>query len=77
MEKIPLIPLVDDDETTNLLNEMLLEEMKIAEKLLIAKNGKDAIQAIYDYHEISDNCSTLILLDINMPVMRFGCDIFE
>lgn len=69
MHKLSSILLVDDDGTTNFTNQMLLEDMGVAEKILVAHNGKEAIQVIKQAC-IDGSCPQLILLDINMPVMN-------
>lgn len=60
--------LVDDDSTTNFLHEDLISEMDIAQKIIIAINGKDALEKLNELC-LSNQCPDLILLDINMPVM--------
>jgi CheY-like chemotaxis protein len=69
MNKIALVLLVDDDYTTNFVNQLLLEHMQVAEKVLLAQNGKEGLEMIRQVCEES-LCPTLILLDINMPVMN-------
>ncbi|RDC63126.1 response regulator [Adhaeribacter pallidiroseus] len=68
MLKISCTLLVDDDETTNYLNERLFNRMNITEKLLVANNGLEALEVI-DRNCPEKNCPALILLDINMPLM--------
>lgn len=70
MDKIPCVLLVDDDDTTNFINKMLFEEIEVTEKLLITKNGEEAIEVIGQYCKIQGRYPDLILLDINMPVMN-------
>ncbi|CAN5223028.1 response regulator [soil metagenome] len=67
MRKIKKVFLVDDDETSNFLNRILLNQLEIFENIEISKNGKEALKKVmstkhFDWPE-------LILLDINMPVM--------
>ncbi len=72
-QMLDLILLVDDDDTTNFLNKRLLEDMGVAKEIVVAQNGKDAI----NYLEAScrgnegsvTKCPDLIFLDIKMPVM--------
>lgn len=70
MTKIPLILLVDDDSTTNFLNRLLLNGLAVAEQLLVAHNGQEALDLLtpLDSSPLAV-ASTLVLLDINMPVM--------
>jgi response regulator of citrate/malate metabolism len=68
MEKIACTLLIDDDEATNFINEMLLTDLDVTDQLLIARNGEEALGLI-QYHCLSyGRCPDLILLDINMPV---------
>ncbi len=68
MEKIACTLLIDDDEATNFINEMLLTDMGVTDQLLIARNGEEALGLI-QYHCLAyGRCPDLILLDINMPV---------
>lgn len=66
MAKYKKILLVDDDETSNFLNELLIKGMDIVEEVAIASNGQEAL----DYLKDKNNpLPQLILLDLNMPVM--------
>ncbi len=69
MRKISSILLVDDDETTNFVNQMLLEDMEATDQILTATNGEEAL-ALIKQQCANDSCPTLVLLDINMPVMN-------
>lgn len=69
MAKISKILLIDDDKTTNFLNQLLLEDLGVAEQVLVAENGQEALQLIGQQPGFGAS-STLILLDINMPVMN-------
>jgi CheY-like chemotaxis protein len=69
MEKLSCILLIDDDLVTNFTNQLLLEDMNVTNKVLVAHNGKEAINLIKQSCE-EDTCPELILLDINMPVMN-------
>lgn len=75
MRKISSILLVDDDETTNFVNQMLLEDMGVADQILVATNGEEAISLIKSQCAKAC-CPTLVLLDINMPVMN-GFELLE
>ena len=69
MRKISSILLVDDDETTNFVNQMLLEDLEVTDQILTATNGEEAL-ALIKQQCANDSCPTLVLLDINMPVMN-------
>lgn len=68
MNKLSCILLVDDDKTTNFVNQMLLEDLNVAQKVLVAENGWHALQIIKQQWS-EDDCPQLVLLDINMPDM--------
>jgi CheY-like chemotaxis protein len=61
--------LVDDDKTTNFVNQMLLEDLEVTEKVIIALNGRQALDLISQQCR-GGCCPELILLDVNMPVMN-------
>lgn len=69
MAKLEYTLLVDDDEATNFINELLIEELDFTENLLIARNGKEALDLIKGLYRQKKRLPELILLDINMPVM--------
>ncbi|OKL41985.1 response regulator [Pontibacter flavimaris] len=76
MRKLSGILLIDDDDTTNFLNQRLLDRMEVAKHIRTFVNGKQAFDYLYNvsnnnYEEESDEYfkPELIFLDINMPVM--------
>ncbi|SNR29074.1 response regulator [Hymenobacter mucosus] len=75
MEKLPSILLVDDDKTTNFLNRLLLEDLQVAQQVLVAENGQEALHVIEQECQ-KTSCPPLILLDVNMPVMN-GIEFLE
>ncbi|TPE42822.1 response regulator [Pontibacter mangrovi] len=66
-----LVLLVDDDETTNYLNERLLREMQVAKEIRALKNGKEALEYLTQIGKgkLDNKRPDLIFLDIKMPVM--------
>jgi CheY-like chemotaxis protein len=70
--KINCILLVDDDEPTNFLNQMVLEELDIADQVKVAQNGKEALAYLEKTNTGDENfpLPELIFLDINMPAMN-------
>jgi len=72
-DKLKCILLIDDDEPTNFLNKLILEEMNCAEQIQITKSGREAINFLTaDYHEKNNKdllMPDLVFLDINMPAM--------
>lgn len=73
-KKLNCVLLVDDDEATNYLNSIYIEEADIAERIETVLNGREALDYLTSRgkHKIKDELHPqpdLILLDINMPVM--------
>ncbi|MBF8965241.1 response regulator [Pontibacter sp. FD36] len=74
MNKIPCILLVDDDETTNYVNTLIIKKSGIVDEIMVALNGQQA-HAIIQNHFSKDNperksdIPLIVLLDINMPIM--------
>jgi CheY-like chemotaxis protein len=69
MKKVKCILLIDDDETTNFINELMISEMDITDQILQAQNGKEGIDLLLSQVENKQCLPEVILLDINMPVM--------
>ena len=70
MRRIPTILLVDDDETTNFLHERLLDRLRIADQVLLATNGRQALDLLASPDSLFGSTNPiLVLLDLNMPVM--------
>ncbi|WP_426062052.1 response regulator [Hymenobacter sp. B1770] len=71
MSQLRCVLLVDDDPTTNYLNRKLLVKMGIADGVLTALNGQEALAAVNTHcYEDSPTCPDLIFLDVNMPLMN-------
>ncbi len=65
--------LIDDDEATNFLNQMLLEDAGCALRIDVAEGGRQALNFLTAANSGNLAAATdfpdLILLDINMPAM--------
>ncbi|WP_201982983.1 response regulator [Hymenobacter rubidus] len=70
MQKLTCALLVDDDQTTNYLNRLLLKRLEVTDKILVALNGREALDLLQLHcHDATPDCPVLILLDVKMPVM--------
>jgi len=71
MHKLACALLVDDDQTTNYLNQLLLKRLSVTDTLLTAVNGQEALLLVEEHcQSASPSCPALILLDVKMPVMN-------
>lgn len=66
MEKLPRILLVDDDDTTNFINETLLNKLKVSHQVRVATSGEEALALLT---QPPPYAPTLLLLDVAMPGM--------
>jgi CheY-like chemotaxis protein len=72
MAAISCTLLVDDDDTTNFLNQALLRRMAVTDTVLVAGNGQEALDLLRTHcaEAITPTCPALILLDLKMPRMN-------
>ncbi|HEX8507536.1 MAG TPA: response regulator [Hymenobacter sp.] len=72
MSAISCTLLVDDDDTTNFLNQALLQRMAVTDTVLVAGNGQEALDLLHTHcaAAASPTCPALILLDMKMPRMN-------
>lgn len=73
-KKVNCVLVIDDDEPTNFLTRMILEESGWVNHIRIAQNGPEALEylsksEIEGADPINFPSPDLILLDINMPAM--------
>jgi CheY-like chemotaxis protein len=77
MQHLSSVLLVDDDVTTNFINRSLLKSLNVADQILVAHNGEEALGLLAEVcAPASNSCPSLILLDINMPIMN-GIEFLE
>lgn len=74
-KKLDCVLLIDDDEPTNFLSRMLIEEAGCAEHIEVANSGIAALDYLETIEKTSVNHDVhvrpdLIFLDINMPAMN-------
>jgi CheY-like chemotaxis protein len=72
-KQLACILLIDDDHATNFMHQLIINKLKITEKVEIVTNGRAAMDFLTrpTNNESPDLAPMpdLILLDINMPVM--------
>jgi CheY-like chemotaxis protein len=64
---LKVILLVDDDQATNHYHEIMLTDWGVAEKIYKVSNGREALDFLKNQESEKPS---LIMLDINMPVMN-------
>ncbi|MEO6721030.1 MAG: response regulator [Ferruginibacter sp.] len=74
-QKLNCVLLIDDDEPTNFISSLLLEERNCAEQIKIAESGQKALNYLTNAERIPPDserfpCPDIIFLDINMPAMN-------
>ncbi|WP_339701351.1 response regulator [uncultured Roseivirga sp.] len=71
-KKLNCILLIDDDDATNFIHQVIVKKAKITEKIVTTFNGKQALEYLTNsgkYANTENTLPSLIFLDINMPVM--------
>lgn len=71
--KLNCVLLIDDDEPTNFLNRLIIEESGFADKVKTIENGREALSYLNRVKEADPSSHLkpdLIFLDINMPAMN-------
>ena len=70
MKKLSQVLIVDDDSTTNLINEKLVRDAGLTSKIKVAVNGGHAMLYLQQLSENqNEEMEVLILLDLDMPIM--------
>ncbi|MEP0985170.1 response regulator [Ekhidna sp.] len=62
------IVLIDDDDTTNYLNKLIIERSQLVDEVLSFDTAEKALD--FFSHQGSQTDKALVLLDINMPIMN-------
>lgn len=69
MKKFKKILLVDDDQLSSWTSMLMIEELDLAEEVVQAPNGQQAIDLLIQADAEGRPAPDLILLDLEMPVM--------
>lgn len=71
MSRISTILLVEDDQLDAMDIKRSLDKLNVYYKLVVAKNGEEALAILNGVHETKlDTLPDIILIDINMPRMN-------
>jgi CheY-like chemotaxis protein len=70
-KKFNKVLLVDDDDISNYLTEVLIQKLNFSGDIEVYKNGEEALNYIRNcmFNHDTVKCPELVILDINMPVM--------
>lgn len=70
-KKFNKVLLVDDDDISNYLTEVLIQKLDFSGEIEVYKNGEEALNYIKECIDNQNEVSVpeLVILDINMPVM--------
>ena len=66
-KKLKCILLIDDDEATNYINQLIIARAGVKE-VVATENGREALLFLNEYEQ--EGHVDLILLDLNMPIMN-------
>ena len=72
MSKINTILLIDDDEATNFIHKIIIDETGLTQNIETLLNGKEGIVYLTTLFEQENNFThfpEIIFLDLNMPLM--------
>lgn len=69
-EKVDFVLLIDDDESTNFLHRLIVEESAVTEKILVAQNGNEGLSLLKEALSQPEVKNGLVFMDINMPGMN-------
>jgi len=66
---IPLVMLVDDNDTDNFISKRIIEITKFASDVEIKNSGKSALEYLRQHEDELERLPEIIFLDINMPIV--------
>ena len=62
------VVLIDDDSTTNYLNKLIIERSELVDEVLTFDSAQEAL-GFFSQNQSNED-ESLVLLDINMPIMN-------
>ncbi|EPR67729.1 response regulator [Cyclobacterium qasimii] len=69
-KKVNCILLIDDDEPTNFLHKIIIDDSGLANKVVAVQSGYEALEYLENKEDGEYPQPDLIFLDINMPAMN-------
>jgi CheY-like chemotaxis protein len=76
-KNIPLVMLVDDNDTDNFIHKRVIELTGFASNIIVKSSGKSALEYLETNRDNIDKLPDLIFLDINMPIVDGFVFLFE
>ncbi|NNE76375.1 MAG: response regulator [Pricia sp.] len=70
MTKIKSTCIIDDDPIFIYGTQRLMQEENFSETIIVFNNGQDAIDGLHEMTDRGENLPSVILLDLNMPIMN-------
>ena len=67
MKMLDYVVIIDDDELSGVINELLLRKFNVAKKIKVFDDPKDAIEYLTEY-STTEGFPQLVLIDSSMPM---------
>jgi len=73
----PLVMLVDDNDTDNLISKRVLELSGFSDRVVVQSSGKSALEYLQSHKYDEATLPDILFLDINMPIVDGFVFLFE